>query len=239
MFDAAPSQHAAVGAQGEPIYVYEWDCGPGVVHRDFEHCSYNGRYPDRTLTLYRDQPHASDAPAGLDNAEQQQAYETGYQHGLARAAYTHAMGEAASKYYARFVYAHPLPAQFRWSEVYDAMIHASGDAPATAAHAEASLTSDDVERQYSDGVHIGSGLPRATCPCGFCAKHRFGFNKGDVPLRAVVNVPTEDDLRELINRLAMSNTYSNETAKRQVVEEAVRMIARLGDLLHADAGEGS
>ncbi|ESH90753.1 hypothetical protein B551_0222545 [Cupriavidus sp. HPC(L)] len=32
---------------------------------------------------------------------------------------------------------------------------------------------DDIERQYKDGIHIGSGLPRATCPCGFCAKHRI------------------------------------------------------------------
>jgi hypothetical protein len=39
-----------------PIYAYEWDCGPGVVHRDFQHCSYNGRYPDRTLTLYAAPP---------------------------------------------------------------------------------------------------------------------------------------------------------------------------------------
>jgi hypothetical protein len=38
------------------------------------------------------------------------------------------------------------------------------------------LTEADVERQYKNGIHIGSGLPRETCPCGFCAKHRFGFN---------------------------------------------------------------
>lgn len=49
-------------------------------------------------------------------------------------------------------------------------------APADAGEA---LTEDDVERQYdSTGIHIGSGLPRATCPCGFCAKHRYGFNLG-------------------------------------------------------------
>lgn len=41
------------------------------------------------------------------------------------------------------------------------------------------LTAEAVERQYRDGVHIGSGLPRATCPCGFCAKHRHGFERGD------------------------------------------------------------
>lgn len=44
------------------------------------------------------------------------------------------------------------------------------------------MTEEDVERQYRDGVHIGSGLPRETCPCGLCEKHRFGFNraaKGD------------------------------------------------------------
>lgn len=53
----------AKDAQGEPIYAYEWDCGPGVVHRDFQYCSYNGRRPDRTLTLYRALPRASDAQA--------------------------------------------------------------------------------------------------------------------------------------------------------------------------------
>jgi hypothetical protein len=41
------------------------------------------------------------------------------------------------------------------------------------------LTDADVERQYREGIHIGSGLPRATCPCGFCIKHRFGLNSGD------------------------------------------------------------
>ncbi|VWD60684.1 hypothetical protein BLA18628_07169 [Burkholderia aenigmatica] len=45
------------------------------------------------------------------------------------------------------------------------------------------LTTEDVERQYRDGVHIGSGLPRATCPCGFCMKHRHGFNRGDEAIR--------------------------------------------------------
>ena len=39
------------------------------------------------------------------------------------------------------------------------------------------MTEEDVERQYRDGVHIGSGLPRETCPCGLCEKHRFGFNR--------------------------------------------------------------
>ena len=41
------------------------------------------------------------------------------------------------------------------------------------------LTAEAVERQYRDGLHIGSGLPRTTCPCGFCAKHRHGFERGD------------------------------------------------------------
>ncbi|WCM21376.1 hypothetical protein NDK50_07990 [Paraburkholderia bryophila] len=44
------------------------------------------------------------------------------------------------------------------------------------------MNEDDVERQYQGGVHIGSGLPRATCPCGFCQKHRHGFNQGDAPI---------------------------------------------------------
>jgi hypothetical protein len=45
------------------------------------------------------------------------------------------------------------------------------------------LTEDDVERQYRDGTHIGTGLPRATCPCGFCMKHLHGFNRGDATAR--------------------------------------------------------
>ncbi|PXW23369.1 hypothetical protein [Paraburkholderia caballeronis] len=60
-----------------------------------------------------------------------------------------------------------------------AMSHAA-PSPTVAADAAAhSLTVEDVERQYRDGVHIGSGLPRATCPCGFCMTHRHGFNQGD------------------------------------------------------------
>lgn len=44
------------------------------------------------------------------------------------------------------------------------------------------ISERDVERQYENGIHIGSGLPRATCPCGFCAKHRHGFNQGNAVL---------------------------------------------------------
>ncbi len=50
---------------------------------------------------------------------------------------------------------------------------------ASAPVAGEALTAEAVERQYREGVHIGSGLPRATCPCGFCAKHRHGFERGD------------------------------------------------------------
>ncbi|WP_459694311.1 hypothetical protein, partial [Achromobacter xylosoxidans] len=53
--------------------------------------------------------------------------------------------------------------------------------PASAPVAGEALTAEAVERQYRDGVHIGSGLPRATCPCGFCVKHRHGFERGDDP----------------------------------------------------------
>jgi hypothetical protein len=43
----------ATAEQSAPYgVVYEWDCGPGVVHRDFGFCTYNGRYPDRTVTVY-------------------------------------------------------------------------------------------------------------------------------------------------------------------------------------------
>jgi hypothetical protein len=45
--DAVPSAYG---------HVYEWDCGPGVVHRDFGYCTYNGRYPDRTVTVYATRP---------------------------------------------------------------------------------------------------------------------------------------------------------------------------------------
>ena len=53
--DATP-QPPSADAAAAPIYAYEWDCAPGVVHRDFEYCSYNGRYPDRTLMLYTAPP---------------------------------------------------------------------------------------------------------------------------------------------------------------------------------------
>lgn len=58
-----------------------------------------------------------------------------------------------------------------------------GDAPtprgSLATGQIAELTADDVERQYDEsGIHIGSGLPRDTCPCGFCEKFRFGFAAG-------------------------------------------------------------
>jgi hypothetical protein len=70
-----------------------------------------------------EQEHATNVAQGAeaDNAERQQAYETGYQHGISLTQYTAAMGDAAEAYFSQFKNAHPLPAQFRWSEVYDAM----------------------------------------------------------------------------------------------------------------------
>lgn len=53
--ESASSTHTESAA---PIYAYEWDCGPGVVHRDFRYGTYNDRYPDRTLTLYAASPAA-------------------------------------------------------------------------------------------------------------------------------------------------------------------------------------
>lgn len=70
------------------------------------------------------------------------------------------------------------------SEVYGtlafarAIIRAASAAPA---EGRESMTEEVVERQYREGIHIGSGLPRATCPCGLCAKHRFGFNRATAP----------------------------------------------------------
>lgn len=62
----------------------------------------------------------------------------------------------------------------------ESIVTAAGvEPPASAPVAGEALTAEAVERQYRDGVHIGSGLPRATCPCGFCAKHRHGFERGD------------------------------------------------------------
>lgn len=39
--------------------------------------------------------------------------------------YTSAMGEAGQAYLDRFKYAHPLPGQFRWNELWDAMFTAA------------------------------------------------------------------------------------------------------------------
>ena len=38
--------------------------------------------------------------------------------------------------------------------------------------ADDSMTLNDAARQYRGGVHIGSGLPFSTCPCGLCKKVR-------------------------------------------------------------------
>lgn len=39
--------------------------------------------------------------------------------------YTSAMGEAAERYHKSFKFAHPLPAQWRWHELWDTMLAAS------------------------------------------------------------------------------------------------------------------
>jgi hypothetical protein len=45
--------HAARGAApSQPIIcAYEWDYSPGVIRRSFDPAPYNGRHPDRTITL--------------------------------------------------------------------------------------------------------------------------------------------------------------------------------------------
>jgi hypothetical protein len=70
---------------------------------------------------------ASEAAAG----ETQQAYDLGYQHGMDCMRYTQAMGVAAEAYFASFKSAHPLPTQFRWSKVYEAMTCAAAPQPAS------------------------------------------------------------------------------------------------------------
>jgi hypothetical protein len=60
-------------------------------------------------------------------------YERGYEHGHADATrqaitgstYTYAVGDAGQRYMARFEHAHPLPALFRWQELWDAMSSAA------------------------------------------------------------------------------------------------------------------
>ncbi|MCX5545504.1 hypothetical protein M3A49_39805 [Paraburkholderia sp. CNPSo 3076] len=78
------------------------------------------------------------------------------------------------------------------------------------------LTADDVERQYRDAVHIGSGLPRATCPCGFCAKHRHGFDQGDASCAHDYVRPdgvcTECGERAAPTRRCTDNSVCDETA---------------------------
>lgn len=64
--------------------------------------------------------------------------------------YTSEMGEAANAYHAQFRYAHPLPAQWRWSEVFEEMIQA-------APHSSIS-TSQDV-RALLDFIFDRFGAP--------------------------------------------------------------------------------
>jgi hypothetical protein len=52
-----------------PIYAYEWDHSPGVVHRSFSNAPYNGRQPDRTLSLYA-APLATEASKPAPSVEQ-------------------------------------------------------------------------------------------------------------------------------------------------------------------------
>lgn len=57
--------------------------------------------------------------------------------------YTEAVGQAGEDYRARFPYAHPLPAQWRWAELFDLMLAATPSAPA-APTVKAELSADDA-----------------------------------------------------------------------------------------------
>jgi len=170
------------------------------------------------------------APSDADNAERQQAYETGYQHGIARTQYATAMGEAATAYFKTFKCAHPLPAQFRWSEVYDAMMHADADAaPAQSgepvakdgwANAEVKGLSElcaALERAESKGY-----LPEAICD----AWAKFDFNYNPQPAQ------TERALTEEIEALkhdnaSMLDSLIKESTARGAAEDLLGEIAAL------------
>jgi hypothetical protein len=78
------------------------------------------------------------------------------------------------------------------------------------------LTAEDVERQYRDGIDIGSGLPRATCPCGFCKKHRNGFNVGDAAAPGVSAEELMEALRTSADSAAPAKTEKSVVAQYQV-----------------------
>lgn len=75
-------------------------------------------------------------------------------------AYTAAVGEAGERYHAQFAYAHPLPATWRWSELWDVMIAAK----ARAVEIEEACPVCDKGRLLPLRLHVcdGCGLEMAT-----------------------------------------------------------------------------
>ena len=118
-------------------------------------------------------PTPEDAPPqpAADKVDQQQAYELGYQHALTSTQYTTAMGEAATAYFETFKHAHPLPAQFRWSEVYDAMARAAAK-PASVDAQLASGVDADVIEFLTDVSQQKPEKPDYWSSCGQCERNQ-------------------------------------------------------------------
>ena|GEM_PF-2372040 len=111
--------------------------------------------------------------------------------------------------------------------VQEAFVRANWAAPLPRTSDAAALTEEDVERQYRDGVHVGSGLPRGSCPCGFCAKHRHGFNQGDAATRSA---EPAQEVAQGDERAAFEAWWAS-TMPKQYRADALRLIAqsRQGD----------
>jgi len=122
-----------------------------------------------------------DSQRSPDNAELQQAYETGYRHALSPGAYQASMGEAAQKYFETFKHAHPLPAQFRWSDVYDAMTRATV-APDAAAPSDEPLPCDFCDAKTMDPWHTSDATRRHLHQCDACHAAAQPDERAAIPL---------------------------------------------------------
>lgn len=78
-----------------------------------------------------------------------------------------------------------------------ALLAARQQSATPAAPVQAASYLADVLRQYdANGIHIGSGLPKATCPCGLCQKVRkFEATPSATPADAASEADKRDATR--------------------------------------------
>jgi hypothetical protein len=129
--------------------------------------------------------------------------------------YVDAIGKAGEQYHAEFNHAHPLPATWRWSELWNRMARATLASPAVS-------QMDGAAEQPSHETIVREGSNLVCTSCGTTAATTASAGTLDQQINAVMSVP-DDQLDEHLRSIGL-DPDDCEAAGRKAVAGALNTI---------------